>query len=566
MWQVQPESPQSRELARDLGISEVTARCLLRRGIDSPQAARAFLQPTLAAGLRSPLLMRDMDLAARRVIEGLRRRERIAVYGDYDVDGITGAAILVRGLRELGADPFLFVPDRWEHGYGLCAQGVAEVAEAGATLMITADCGATSHAEIELAGQRGIDVVVCDHHAAPATRPPAAAVLNPTQPGCDFPFKGLCGAGVAFYLLLGVRMLLRQAGEAELPDLRRYLDLVALGSIADVVPLRFENRAMVAHGLRHMAQSPWPGLRALLRQASVETVSAGAVAYRIAPRLNASGRVGRARDAVDLLVETSETRVRDLVLTLEACNHRRREIEAEVLSAASEQLAAEALPTAAVVCGEGWHPGVVGIVAARLCDAHAIPVAVIAVAGDLARGSARSVPGVDVLAALRSCGDLFERLGGHPRAAGFTLRTERIAALRERLADAVGSGLGDGRASDPPRADAALAAEDFSLDLVHELAGIEPCGEGNPEPALVLQGAVVHRSRIVGAGHHLLELAAGSRRFAAIAFRASGALPEVGTRLDLLGAPEIDTFGSRTQPRLRILGLRSTQAAVSLPA
>ena len=560
-WREYPGSDASRELARAVGLSEVTARCLVRRGVADPVAARRFLSPTLAEGLRSPMLMRDMREASDRVLRALERRERIAVYGDYDVDGMTGAAILLRGLREFGADPFLFVPDRLTQGYGLSLAGIEAVATAGATLMITADCGASSHAEIAHAASRGIDVVVCDHHSAPAERPPATAVLNPIQPGCGFPFKGLCGAGVAFYLLAAVRMRLRESAAGSC-DLRRYLDLVAIGTIADVVPLRDENRTLVSQGLKRLGDSAWPGLRALMASAAAPTGSARAVAFRIAPRLNASGRVGSPRDAVQLLTESSAERALHLVGILEACNQSRRAIETEVMTEARSMLEAaraEGEPAGIVVWGEGWHPGVVGIVAARLAEQARRPIAAIAVGAGVGRGSARSIPGVDVLAALRACGGVFERLGGHPRAAGFTIASDRIEELRRGFAAAVAANRIAPGGPDHD-CDAALDAADFTADLAEELGSIEPCGEGNPEPILALRGAEVLRGRVVGGGHLSLDLVAGANSFSAIAFGVSGPCPSPGARIDLLGVPEVDEWRGRRRHRLRVTGMERATA------
>jgi single-stranded-DNA-specific exonuclease len=557
-WSVAPASEASRALAHDAGIAEVVARCLVARGIERAEDARRFLRPTLAEGLRSPMQMRDMARAAARLARALAASETIAVYGDYDVDGMSGAATLLVGLREFGADPLLFVPDRLRDGYGLCVAGIDALVDAGARVIITADCGASSHAEIAHAAARGVDVIVCDHHSAPQERPPAYAVLNPIQPGCEFPFKGLCGAAVAFYLLLGLRMVLRESGASSLPDARRYLDLVTLGTIADVVPLRDENRTIVSHGLRRMAETAWPGLRALLQSASVEEASVSSIAYRIAPRINASGRIGDPRQAIELLATSSTERARLLVACLEQNNEERRRIEAEVLAAAREQVARCASPSAAaiVVAGEGWHPGVVGIVAARLGEEHGRPAVVLAIDGDTARGSARAAGGVDVLAALRACGDLFERLGGHRQAAGLTVAAANVEVLRARFVDRVAACAGASVVPSALRCDAEVEAAELTREVLDELLRLEPCGTGNPAPQIAVRRAEVLRARVVGAGHLLLELGTQSSSFSAVGFGLGGLCPTSGATIDVAGVPEIDRFRGRATQRLRLLDLR----------
>ena len=443
VWR-QPEGPVPEALVaavaeHDSASADVVARLLWNRGVSEPAGAEAFLRPTLARGLRSPSLLKDMDRAVRRLADAIAARETIAVYGDYDVDGISGAAQLAAFLREVGNPPLVHVSHRAREGYGLNADVLRKLREAGACVIVTADCGTANVAELQLAAEIGLDVIVCDHHHAPVERPPAYAVLNPLRPDCEFPFKGLSGAGVVFYLLMGLRAELRARGVDPVPDLRRYLDLVALGTVADVVPLREENRVLVAHGLRALDRTEWPGLRALRESALVERASVRAIGFRLAPRLNASGRLADAAVAVEVLTTESAARARELVAELELRNAERRAVEDVMVREARQCVDGDGSSSASaiVVASDTWHPGVVGIVAARLVDAYHRPALVIALEGEGGRGSGRSVGGFHLLEALAECGDVLERFGGHRQAVGFSIRREQIPALRARFESSV---------------------------------------------------------------------------------------------------------------------------------
>jgi single-stranded-DNA-specific exonuclease len=476
------------------------ARLLWNRDVRDADEAVAFLRPTLARGLRSPLLLKDLGTATARLADALAGGERIAVYGDFDADGITGSALLLAGLRELGADPLLHVPLRRE-GHGLHAAALEGLRAAGARVVVTVDCGTGDAREIARATELGLDVIVCDHHRAPPVRPPALALLNPCQPGCEFPFKGLAAAGVAFYLLMGLRMELRGRGHGGLPDLRRHLDLVALGTVADVVPLREENRVLVTHGLRALERTERPGLRALKETALVESASVRAVSHRLAPRLNAGGRLADARSAIEMLTTDSLDRARSLAAELEVHNAERRALEesmaAEALAAVDADGGAAAEP-AIVVARDGWHPGIVGIVAARLAERHHRPALVIALDGDLGRGSGRSVPGMDLHAALSSCAELVETFGGHAGAVGLTVRRERVPVLARRLCEAVGRLAPAAALERALDLDAEVALSAVTPALASALAVLEPHGAGNPEPVLLARGVEVHGVGLLG--------------------------------------------------------------------
>jgi single-stranded-DNA-specific exonuclease len=554
----------------NLPAPELLARLLWNRDVRSPEDAAAFLRPSLSHGLRSPLLLKDMDRAARRLADALAAGERIAVYGDYDVDGMTGAALLVVFFRALGVEPLLHVAHRAREGYGLHAGALRALRDAGARVVVTADLGTANVAELGLAADLGLDVIVCDHHHAPAERPPAWALLNPFQPGCSFPFKGLSGAGVVFYLLMGLRMELRARGHAGLPDLRPYLDLVALGAVADVVPLREENRVLVAHGLRRLDETQRPGLQALKELALVESASARGIGFRLAPRLNAGGRLADARTAVELLTTASQQRGRELAAILEVYNAERRAIEDAMLrdavAMAEEQVGRDGAWTT-LVAREGWHPGVAGIVAARLCERFHRPAVVIALAGDVGRGSGRSVRGVDLHAALAECRDVLEAFGGHRQAIGLTVRREQVPVLAARFEASVR------RISTPAdlepllQVDAEVSLTAMTPALGVALAGLEPHGMGNPEPVFVARGVGVESVRMVGSTERLhlkLRLRQDGRTVPAIGF-GLGHLPvNAGDVVDVVFTPRLSRWQGRDRLELEVGDVRLS-AARNLP-
>jgi single-stranded-DNA-specific exonuclease len=560
----EPPAPFVTAIMGMLGVhGRLVARLLWNRDVRDPTAAADFLRPTLARGLGSPFLIRDMDRAARRLADAVAAGERIAVYGDYDVDGMTGAAQLVLFLRALGLEPLLHVSHRAREGYGLDVDALRALRRAGAAVVVTADCGTGDVRALEAAAAVGLDVIVCDHHHVPVTRPPAFALLNPHQPGCGFPFKGLSGAGVVFYLLMGLRAELRARGRTSLPDLRPYLDLVALGTVADVVPLRAENRVLVAHGLRRLAQTERAGLVALKETAMVEGASVHAIGFRLAPRLNAVGRLADARRGVELLTTASGEEARKLAAELEVHNAERRALEDAVVAEATaiaEMHVAAGASAALVVAAEGWHPGVVGIAAARLVERYRRPVVVLALDGPLARGSGRSLPGVDLREALATCGDLFETFGGHAQAVGLTLRREHVGVARARLCEVLARGAA---ASGPPalHLDAETSLREVTAELAATLAALEPHGPGNPEPVLLARDVEVQGVGLVGEpsrSHLKLRLRQDSRTVAAMGF-GLGHLPvHAGQRVDVAFTPRLSRWRGVERLRFEILALRCT--------
>lgn len=498
---VEPEPV--RRLQAQLRLPPELCRLLVRRGHGSEAAARRFLRPRLD-DLHDPLLLPDVEAAVRRIEAALDDGERILVHGDYDVDGMAAAALLTRSLRELGARVTPFVPHRLRDGYDLGRVGLDRAAEVGASLLLTADCGISATAAVRRAGEAGLDVIVTDHHRPPERLPDAVAVVSPSRRDARYPFGGLAGVGVALKLLHALHRSRGRDPEA----LNRHLDLVALGTIADVVPLRDENRVLARAGLAALARTLKPGLRALMERAGVspDAVTASDVGYRLGPRLNAAGRVAEAAEGLELLETDDARRAGELADRLEKANERRRRMDQQVQREARERLRRSYDPSAdraAVVWGGGWHPGVLGIVASRLVDSIHRPVVVVGVERGRGRGSARSIPEFDLHGALRECRDLLERFGGHRMAAGLAIRPERLEAFRTAFGDVARREL-----PEPPR-------RELELDLVLPLARVgdelhgwlekmAPFGEGNRRPVIAARSVRIRGAAAVGReGRHL---------------------------------------------------------------
>ncbi len=564
-WRVAAPKPEIEQRLRgELNCSPLLARLLVNRGIEDPAAAAVYLDGRLSEHLRSPMLFRDMGRAAERLAAAVARGERIGVHGDYDVDGISGSAVLLRFFRALGADPVLHIPHRLREGYGLNETGVRRLAEAGARVMITVDCGAVSHRELELAGRLGMDAVVCDHHQVSETPLPALAVLNPIEATGGFPFRGLCGAGVAFYLALGVRMQLRESGATALPDLRRSLDLVALGTIADLVPIVEENRVLVKYGLRELANSQQPGVVALKAVSGVHAMSTGAVGFRLAPRLNAGGRLDDATRCVELLTTTDRAQAERLATGLDEENRARQVIERQIVDEALAQVEAQGGigdRAGLVLASPEWHHGVVGIVAARLVERYYRPTVVIASAGaqGLGRGSGRSIRGVDIHDVLRACRDHLVGFGGHRMAAGLSIRPEQIEAFAAAFSAAVAART---QAADfiPVReVDCELSLRDIDADCLAAIERLEPHGQANPEPVFVSRAVRVRSRRIVGETHLKVSVEGDGRTIPAIGFGMAERAVEVGDCVDVLYSPMLNEWNGSVAVELRLRDIRPHQ-------
>jgi single-stranded-DNA-specific exonuclease len=486
------------ELAQALGISELTAGVLARRGTTDPEEARRFLEG--ADPRHDPFLLGDMTLACERIRAAVAAGRRICVHGDYDVDGIAATTLAVLLLRELGADVEWHLPSRFDEGYGVSSQTLGRLADEGCGLVLTVDCGITAVAEVAEAQSRGLEVIVTDHHRPGDTLPDCPIVA--TRPS-EYPFPELCGTGVVYKLgqaLFGV--------DSEVP--RRHLDLVALATIADVVPLVDENRALAIAGLRVLARSQKPGLQALMRAAGVDpaTVDAGACGFRLGPRINAAGRLGHPRAALELLLTDDADEARRLANELEELNRERQAVEARIFREAAQQV--EEWPEewrsrrAYVVAGESWHEGVIGIVASRLVERFNRPVVLLAGTDGDWKGSGRSIPSFDLHGGLRACSALLGRWGGHRAAAGLSIAPENVAAFAEAFAEHAAGLLVEEDLRQVTAIDAVVPrGTRLTLELCAELARLAPFGLGNPEVTLLAPGCELGDLATVGEGKHL---------------------------------------------------------------
>ena len=497
-WTIAPCPPRAaRALAEAIGVSEITASVLARRGYGDPEAARAFLEG--ASPGHEPLLLGDMAQACEAIRDAVAAGKKICVHGDYDVDGICATALAVLTLRELGADVTWHLPSRFEEGYGVSSSTIERLAEGGIDLLLTVDCGITAVAEVAAAKALGVDVIVTDHHRPGETLPDCPIVA--TRPSA-YPFPELCGTGVVHKLaqaLLG----------PEHPAVTRHLDLVALATIADVVPLLDENRSLATAGLRALARTQKPGLRALMRSARVDpaVIDTTAVGFRLAPRINAAGRLGRPDAALHLIL-TEDGHEADLLAgEIETLNRDRQAVEERILRAAVALI--EGWPEAKrrrrgyVVWGEDWHEGVIGIVASRLVERYNRPVVMIAGSGEEWKGSGRSIPSFDLHGALGACSEHLERFGGHRAAAGLSIRHDRLEAFAEAFAAHADAELADDELARVTRIDAIVPAASLTLGLARELDRLAPFGLGNPDVTLLVGSCEAVDPATVGEGKHL---------------------------------------------------------------
>jgi len=567
-WRIRPADPdRASALAGGLHLSPIAGQLLLNRGVRDIGRARAFLEPSLN-DLHDPSLLPDAERAARRLGEAVQKRERIVIYGDYDVDGITATALMLKCLRLLGADVRFYLPDRLEEGYGLNEEAVRRIAADGAHLLLTVDCGVTSLREISLARDLGMEVIVTDHHAptAQSRRLPevAYAVVSPQRHDSAYPFPGLAGVGVAFKVAWALGKNLNGGGQCSAMFRDFLLDavaLVGLGTIADVVPLLDENRALARYGLSALQCSEDPGIRALCRTARVDQapLSAFDVAFKLGPRLNAAGRLGTAHRAVELLTTRDEARAREIAASLSAENTRRQRIQERMLEAARRAVL-DGPPieqqAALVTASAEWHAGVVGVVAARLTDEFHRPSLCLVLEGEEAHGSGRSVEGVNLVQVLAECDDLLTRYGGHARAAGLRLPTRELEPFTERFLQVVAARRAPEEMVPVLTLDGDVPLDRLNGNLLREIERLEPFGEGNPPPLFRAEGLSVGRVRRLGTrGQHLsFWVRQGDVAARAIAF----GMGAVADSLEAAGVcsvayrPQINTYRGGREIELRV--------------
>ena len=560
---------ESQDIARqskELGISPLLARILLLRGCAQEGTARRYLSSSLRADLPSPFEMADMESAVRRVVHAVKNKEGIAIWSDYDVDGTTGAAVLVSFLREIGAEPIYYVPHRIEEGYGLNIAGLRALRDRGVGLVITVDCGISNSEEIAAAVAMGLSLVVVDHHQPPEELPRADAVINPHRKDCAFPDKGLCAAGLAFYLVIGLRARLREtgwfAGGAD-PDIRRYLDIVTLGTIADMVPLRGVNRTLIRRGLSELSASTRPGVLALKQVSGIPAgeVSAGQVGFRLGPRINAAGRVDYGAKVVELLTTESHEIALKIAQELDVHNGERRTIEAAVLEQAQAQAATvmeQGTRYSLVLAGQGWHPGVLGIVAARIVEKYYRPTIVIGLNGAVGKGSARSIRGFHMVQGFRDCTAQLEKFGGHEHAGGLSIAADKLALFTEAFEACARRSLSEQDLLPLLEMDAALNFSEIGFPLARELDVLKPFGVGNPEPLFVTAGAEVCERREFSAGVRY-RLRQTGRVLGGVVFGAGSDLPgRVGETIDVAYRLTENEWNGATSLELKIADARAS--------
>ncbi|MCS6889701.1 MAG: single-stranded-DNA-specific exonuclease RecJ [Chloroflexus sp.] len=561
-WEIHPPAPAT--FIEHLGLHPLLATLLYQRGLRDPAAASAFLAADYASGLHDPFQMRGMAEAAARIVTAIDRGELMAVYGDFDVDGVTAVALLTQAISAMGGRIRPYIPHRAREGYGLNNVAIGQLAADGVRVLITVDCGISNYAEVVEASRLGIDVIVTDHHHPPAELPPALAVVNPRQPDCAYPFKGLVGVGIAFKL---VQALARYGKRPANLRGRDMLDLVALGTVADMGPLLDENRVLVRAGLTALNETSRPGVRALIAAAGLTPglIDSGAIAFALAPRLNAAGRLADARRAYELLLADDRAAADRLAAELNATNRERQALTRQLQTLAEELVAqsGRAEQPLIVLANPDFNAGVIGLVAARLAETYHRPVVVIEQGADTSRGSARSIPGFSIIDLFDQCADLFVRYGGHAAAAGFTIATSRIPALEQRLLALGRQHLRDEQLAPRLMIDAVLPLADLSWELYVSIQQLEPFGQGNPQPTLMAPNVTVLDPQPTSDGAHLrMRVRAGNNVFEAIGFH-FGRFAEALQRhpaIDLAYQLAVDEWNGQRRMRLLVRDFRRASA------
>jgi single-stranded-DNA-specific exonuclease len=564
-WITRQRDPRAAEFAASLGVSPIVADLLLARGHGDPASAQTFLKPSLDQ-LHDPLLMLGMSEAVARLERAIENQEPILVYGDYDVDGTTGTAVLLRALRMLGATAGYHVPHRFTEGYGIQQAALEKAAREGYKLVLSVDCGIRAHEPLVWARDNGLDVIITDHHLPDEDEgaPPAFAILNPNQHLCEYPDKNLAGVGVAFKL---VHALFRKCGrESQVPG---FLKMVAIGTVADVAKLVGENRAIVALGLSDLPRARNCGLRALIEIAGCGDdgeMSAYDLGFRIGPRINAAGRMDAASAVVELFGAQDPNEARRLAEHLDTRNRERMEAQREIFNRAIEEFETgaerEAQTHAAIIAGDGWHRGVIGLAASKIAERLHRPCVVISFDGDLGHGSARSIEAYHLFNGLTACRDLLDKFGGHSHAAGLSIRRDQVPEFRRRLNEHAASCLTEDDLTPALRIDAEVNARDWSFQLSQDLGLLEPFGAGNPRPVFMTKGLRVLGEPQVIKEQHLKFRVSGdnNRPFEAIWWRGveeAVATPQANHRIDLAYEFETDKWMGDIRLQLNVRDMRT---------
>ena len=540
--------------------SEVIARVLANRNILNPNLARPFFTPNLDM-LHNPYLMQDMDKAVERVLKNIKSGKPIMVFGDYDVDGTTGAAALYLAFQKFGADVTYYIPDREKEGYGLSYHGIEVAKDNGIDLIITCDCGINAFVQVDFANEQNIDIIITDHHTTDTELPKAHAILNPKRKDCEYPFKGLCGGGVAFKLITAV------GNELNIPltDYEEIIPLITLGIAADVVPIKDENRVLVHHGLNILKNLEKPGLKTLLELAGLKGhISVGQLVFSIAPRINAAGRLGDANRAVELLVTDDQDKARLLAKELDNENKRRQMIQQAVVDEALLKVNAEAdlkNENALVLANAGWHPGVVGIVASKIKEEFNRPTIIIALENGSGKGSARSVAGFDLYEALTACKTHLDGYGGHPMAAGLTLSNQKLEDFKKAFIDFANERLTKENLQATLTLDSEMALQDITPRFMEFLDKLSPYGPGNMRPKFAIRNVeIAGVPKVIGkTGEHIrFKIRQGLKSYPAVGFGLSNKYEMLitGQPVDIACVVETNEWQGNTSIQMNVRDIK----------
>jgi len=564
-WKLRQDPPTAKQvesLTDKLHLQKLTAQALFLRGITTPEQGVEFLQANLSS-LPDPGLLPDMEIACVRLEQALVNGEKIAVHGDYDVDGITGCTLLVETLRAMGGNVEYHIPLRLKDGYGLSADAMHQAKEDGCTLIVSVDCGVSALAEAELAAELGLELIITDHHQPPDKLPICLALINPHLPKNQFPWKELSGVGVAFFLLVGLRRHLRENNyftTREEPDLRQGLDLVALGTIADIVPLGGVNRILVRSGLQLLETGVRLGIAALKRVAKVEKVSSGVVGFRLAPRLNAAGRLEDAALGVKLLLGEDQQKIDPLAEMLDGFNRERQKIEQKTLAEAIALVEEQNRPDryTIVLASENWHSGVIGIVASRLVERYHRPTVMIALENGQGKGSARSIGQFHLYQALKESADSLEGFGGHAMAAGLSIREENLETFSADFEQVARASLTAADLLPVSYHDGEVELSQFTLPLLQELEMLNPFGAGNPQPAFVSRNCSPISPRVLSGKHLKFDVEQSGCLVSCIVFGQAERVDELSGDIDLLYRPGINQWRGNSSIQLQIVDFYPT--------
>lgn len=561
-WKIFPANLSLRKaLSKELNITEMTSQLLINRGIQSVEGALAFLHPSLK-NLPTPFLLPDMGRAVDRILRAITNREKIAIYGDYDVDGLCSTALLFLFFQELGIELTSYVPDRIDEGYGLHQKALEKLQGNGVSLVITVDCGTKSQGPLQWAKEKGLDVIVTDHHAVEGNNLPSFAFVNPQAGGDSGIGKELAGVGVAFFLAVALRQKLRETngfprGE---PNLKKYLDLVALATIADLAPLTGINRALVTIGLQELAETTRPGLKSLKEIAGLkETASlqSSDVGFRLAPRINAGGRIANAALGFQLLTTTDEERAKKWAKLLDQCNQDRQAMQEQQVRYALSQVSTKENRWGLVVHSKEFHPGIVGLIASKMVEHHYRPAVALSVNGEMAKGSARSIEDVSIIEILEQCSDLLEQFGGHQNAAGLTLKSENIERFENRFESLLKEKMGGKTPRPSLPVDAELNLQEIGDKFLNELESLKPYGIKNPEPLFIGRQLQWQKTQIVGEKHLKGRVVTPEAiSFEAIGFNLGGYHPLPKHPVDLCFVPQWNRYLNSQTIQLKVKDIK----------